>query len=199
VYIPRRPQDAGALLLVRTKGAPDRSFRSLAAALAQTNPNLPARTFLVSLEGGPVRIQELMARAPAVAAAVLGGLALILACLGIFGVVSHLVSRRTREIGIRMALGAARWDIIAEIGRQTLAPVAWGTATGLLGAFGVSGFLRALIVMPDVPDLTYGAGAFDPVTFFGVLSVLSAVVVAGALIPMRRAILVEPAVALRSE
>jgi predicted permease len=199
VYIPRRPHDAGALFLVRTRGMPDRSFHSLSTALAQVNPNLPARTFLVSLEEGPVRIQELMARAPAVAAAILGGFALILACLGIYGVVSHLVSQRTREIGIRIALGAARRDIIAVVGIQTLRPVAWGAAAGLLGAFGVSGLLRALIVMPDVPDLTYGAGAFDPVTFLGVLSVIGAVVVVGASVPMRRAILVEPAVALRGE
>jgi ABC-type antimicrobial peptide transport system permease subunit len=70
---------------------------------------------------------------------------------------------------------------------------------GLLGAFGVSGLLRALIVMPDVPDLTYGSGAFDPVTFLGVLSVLGAVVVVAAFVPMRRATQVEPAVALRNE
>ena len=123
---------------------------------------------------------------------------MILACLGIYGVVSHLVSQRTREIGIRIALGAARWDVIALVGSQTLGPVAWGVAVGLLGAFGVSGLLRASIVMPDVPDLTYGAGAFDLVTFLGVLSVLGAVVVVAAFVPMRRATLVEPAVALRS-
>jgi predicted permease len=199
VYIPRRLHDAGVLFLVHTRGMPDSSVKSLSTALAHVNPNLPARTFLITMEQGPVRIQELMAQAPAVAAAVLGGLALILACLGIYGVVSHLVSQRTREIGIRMALGAARWDVLAVVGSQTLRPVAWGAAVGLLGAFGVSGFLRALIVMPDVPDLTYGAGAFDPVTFLGVLCVLGAVVVVAAFAPMRRATLVDPAVALRNE
>ena len=85
------------------------------------------------------------------------------------------------------------------MGSQTLRPVAWGAAVGLLGAFGVSALLRALIVMPDVPDLTYGAGAFDPLTFLGVLSVLAAVVAIAALIPMRRATRVDPAVALRNE
>jgi len=198
VYMPRRLHDAGALFLVRTRVMPDRSFKSLSTALAGVNANLPARTFIVGMEQGPVRIQELMVQAPAVAASVLGGLALILACLGIYGVVSHLVSQRTREIGIRIALGAARWDVIALVGSQTFRPVAWGVAVGLLGAFGVSGLLRASIVMPDVPDLTYGAGAFDLVTFLGVLSVLGAVIVVAAFVPMRRATLVEPAVALRS-
>jgi hypothetical protein len=199
VYLPRALHDAGVMLLVRTRGLPNRSFRSLSAALAQVDPNLPPRTFVIGLEQGPVRIQELMARAPAVAAAFLGGLALILACLGIYGVVSHLVSRRTREIGVRMALGATRRDVIAAIGKETLGPVVWGAALGLLGAFGVSALLRALIVMPDLPDLTYGAGAFDPITFLGVLFALGAVVAVGALAPMRRAILVEPAEALRNE
>jgi len=59
--------------------------------------------------------------------------------------------------------------------------------------------LRALIVMPDVPDLTYGAGAFDPITFLGVLLVLGAVAVVGAVGPMRQAVLVEPVVALRND
>ena len=98
-----------------------------------------------------------------------------------------------------MALGAARWDVLAVVASQTLRPVAWGAVAGLLGAFGVSGLLRALMVMPDVPDLTDGAGAVDPVTFLGVLSVLGAVIVVAVFLPMRRATLVDPAVALRAE
>jgi predicted permease len=199
VYMARRLPDWGGLFLARTHGSPDRSLKSLSTALATVNPSLPARTFVVSLEKGPVRMQQLMVRAPAVAASALGGLALILACLGIYGVVSHLVSRQTRAIGIRLALGAAPSDVVAAVGGQTLLPVAWGTGLGLLGAFGVSGLLRAFVVMPDVPDLTYGAGAFDPITFLCVLSVLGAVVAVAAFVPMRRAIRVDPAVALRNE
>jgi ABC-type antimicrobial peptide transport system permease subunit len=199
VYLPRRLHEAGGLFLVRTRIMPDRSFKSLSTALARVNPNLPTGSYIVSLEQGPIRIQELMVRAPAVAASVLGGVALILACLGIYGVVSHLVSQRRREIGIRMALGAAGSDIIAMVGSETLRPVAWGAVAGLLGALGISGLLRALIVMPDVPDLTYGAGAFDPLTFLGVLPVLGAVVALAAFVPMRRATTVDPAVTLRDE
>ena len=197
VYMPRRLRDTGALFLTRTRILPAKTFRSLSATLAGVNANLSGRTFVVGMEQGPVRIQELMVQGPAVAASILGGLALVLACLGIYGVVSHLVSQRMREIGVRIALGAARWDVIALVGSQTLRPVAWGVGVGLLGAFGVSGLLRALIVMPDVPDLTYGSGAFDLVTFLGVVSVIAAVVVVAAFAPMRRATLVEPAAALR--
>ena len=199
VYIPRRLHDTGALFLLRTRTLPDRSFGPLSAALTEVNPNLPARTFIASMEEGPVRIQQLMAQAPAVVASVLGGLALLLACLGTYGVVSHLVSRRTREIGIRIALGAAPWDVIVAIGLQTLRPVAWGGMAGLLGAFGLSRLLHTLIAMPDLPDLTYGAGAFDPFTFLVVVLVLGAVIVVAAFVPMRRATLVDATVALRAD
>ena len=128
---------------------------------------------MVTMEAGPLKIERWMAQAPAIAASALGGLALLLACLGIFGVVSRLVALRAREIGIRVVLGAKKSDVIALVGRQTLYPVAWGTAVGLAGSFGISGLLRAFIAMPDMPDLTYGAGAFDPVTFLGVLLLLA--------------------------
>jgi ABC-type antimicrobial peptide transport system permease subunit len=98
-----------------------------------------------------------------------------------------------------MALGASRKDIVILVGGETLRPVAWGVAAGLLGAFTVSGLLRALIVMPDVPDLTYGAGAFDPASFFGVFFVLGALVMIAAFVPVRKATLIEPAVTLRNE
>jgi len=180
----------------RTRILPAKTFGSLSATLAGVNANLSGRTFIVGMEQGPARSQELMVQGPAVAASILGRLALILACLGIYGVVSHLVSQRTREIGIRIALGAARWDVIALVGNQTLWPAAWAWGVRLLGAFGVSGLLRALIVMPDVPDLMDGSGAFDLVTFLGAVSVIAAVVVA-AFAPMRWATLAEPAAAPR--
>jgi putative ABC transport system permease protein len=77
--------------------------------------------------------------------------------------------------------------------------VVWGAALGLAGALGVSALLQSLIVMPDVPDLTYGAGAFDPVAFIGVLSTLIVTIAIASLVPMRRAVRVDPAVALRDE
>jgi putative ABC transport system permease protein len=199
VYIPRRLHGVGTLFLVRTRTLPDTSFKSLSVALAGVNQNLAARTFMSSMEEGPVRMQELMAQAPATVASIIGGLALLLACIGIYGVVSHFVARRTREIGIRMALGATRSDVIAAVSAQTLRPVAWGAGVGLVGAFGISGLLHTLIVVPDLPDLTYGGGAFDPFTFVCVLAMLAIVVLVAAFAPVMRATRVDAAVALRSE
>jgi ABC-type antimicrobial peptide transport system permease subunit len=126
-------------------------------------------------------------------------LALILASVGIYGLVSHLVMQRTREIGIRIALGAQNGDVIRMVLGQTLRPVFWGAAIGLAGALGLSGLLAALIIFPDVPDLTYGAGAFHPATFAGVLAVLLTVVAVASFVPVRRATRVEPIAALRNE
>ena len=83
--------------------------------------------------------------------------------------------------------------------RGGLVSVAWGAGVGLPGALGLSSLLAKLLVMPDVPDLTYGAGAFDPATFFGVLAVPAAVVLAASFVPVLRATRVSPAVALREE
>jgi predicted permease len=199
VYMPKAPPNSYSLLLIRTAGAPEALFRSLNGALGSVNSNLPSLTIMTGIGQTPLKLQRWMAEAPAVAAAVLGALALLLACLGIFGVVSRLVALRTREIGIRIALGATRKDVAGLVGRQTLMPVVWGAAVGLAGAFGVSAVLQSLIAMPDVPDLTYGAGAFDPVAFIGVLALLAATVAMASLLPMRRAVRVEPAVALRDE
>jgi predicted permease len=123
MYMPRRLHAGGTLFLIRTRIAPDRTFKSLATTLAEISPQLAARAFMSTMEQGPVRMQELMAQAPATVAFILGFIALLLACIGIYGVVSHYVARRTREIGIRIALGAASWDLITAVFGQTLRPV----------------------------------------------------------------------------
>jgi hypothetical protein len=199
VYMPRALHDTPAMLLIRTRTAPEKAFQSFATALAVVNSNLPSRSFMIGMEQGPLRIQMLMAQAPAVTASVLGCLALLLACLGIFGVVSRMVAMRTREIGLRLVLGATKSDVIRLIAGQTFRPVLWGAGVGLLASLGVSALLNSLVSMPDSPDLTYGAGAFDPVTFPAVLAVLTVVVFLAGLVPVRRATLVEPAVALRDQ
>jgi ABC-type antimicrobial peptide transport system permease subunit len=154
---------------------------------------------MVTVEQGPVQIQRLMAKAPAFVACALGLLALVLAAVGIYVMVSYLVSQRTREIGIRLALGARNSDVIRMVFRQALSCVVWGAGIGLIGSLGLATLLWKLLVMPDVPDLTYGAGPFDPATFLGVLAVESAAVLLASFLPVRRATRVEATVALRNE
>jgi len=154
---------------------------------------------ILTMEQGPMRFQKLWASAPAVFASLVGGIALVLAAVGIYGVVSFLVARRTREIGIHLALGAQKRDVVALVLRQTLRPVVWGAGIGLAGAVGLSVLITRLVLNPEIPDLTYGAGVFPSATLVGVLALLLGVILLAAFIPARRAAKVDPMVALRSE
>jgi putative ABC transport system permease protein len=118
------------------------------------------------------------------------GVALVLAAVGIYGVMSHAVARRTHEIGIRMALGAARRDVFTIVVVQGLSLAALGGAIGLGGAFAVTRFLHTLL---------FGVEPLDPVTFAIVTALLAAVGVLACAVPARRASRVDPMVALRCE
>ena len=199
VYFPKAPPSGRVLLLVRARTTPQGVFRPAFAALSAVHSSLPSQTILLSLEQGPMELQRLIAEAPAVVSSILGLLALVLAAVGVYGVVAYLVTRRTREIGVHIALGAQNRDVIGMVLRQSLRPVGAGVIGGLIGAMGLSGLLAALVALPDVPDLTYGAGAVDPATFLGALTTLTVVVLLASFIPVRRATRVAPAVALRNE
>jgi len=116
--------------------------------------------------------------------------ALLLAALGIYGVISYIVSERTRDIGIRLALGAQRYRILQMVLREGL---------GLAIAGAAFGFLGALIVAHLMAGVLYGVGPLDPVTFVGVALLLIGVALLACYIPARRAIRVDPLVALRYE
>jgi putative ABC transport system permease protein len=114
--------------------------------------------------------------------------ALVLASVGIFAVISYAVAQRTREIGIRMALGAARLDVLRLIVRDGMTPAAVGVVIGTAGAFGATRLMRSLL---------YGVSATDPIVFGLVATMLVLVAVGACYLPARRAARVDPNVALR--
>lgn len=199
IYYPKPLAGAFGGFLVRTRSSRDSVSRAILAQLGAIHPDLPAQTFMAGLDEAPMQLQRMMAEAPAMVASALGALALLLASLGIFGLVSHMVTLRTREIAIRVSLGAQIRDVVRTVMGQTMRPVAIGAGIGLAGALGISALLAKLIVTVDAPDLTYGAGAFDPVTFCGSLAVLTAVIAVASIVPVRRATRIAPADALRNE
>jgi ABC-type antimicrobial peptide transport system permease subunit len=121
--------------------------------------------------------------------------ALLLAGIGVYGTISHIVSGRTRDIGIRIALGAQRKTILHMVLSQGLALALAGAAVGLAGA--AVGLVGALIVSHLMAGLLYGVSPSDPLTFISLTVVLVIVALAACYIPARRAMRVDPIVALR--
>jgi len=122
--------------------------------------------------------------------AVFAGVALALATIGIYGVMAYLVNQGTREIGIRVALGATRRNIVSLVVRQGMALALSGVAIGLAGAVMLTRLIRSLL---------FGVEATDPVTFVGIALLLGLVALLASYIPARRASRVDPLVALRYE
>ena len=116
--------------------------------------------------------------------------ATLLAAIGIYGVMAYTVAQRTREIGIRVALGAAAHEVAAVVGRHTMFVVSCGLLTGLIGASAAAQMLQSQL---------WGVTSTDPVTFASMSLLLTLVALVAAFFPMRRAVSVDPTIALRGE
>jgi predicted permease len=178
----------GITLHVRTDGDPRTVLATVRREVQALDPNLP----LIAVS--PIsEVLDQVLWAPRMGAALLvvfGLLALVLAAVGIYGVLAYSVSQRTHEIGLRMALGAQRGDVLKMIVRQGMTLTLIGVVVGLAVAFLVTRFMESLL---------YGVAATDPLTFMGVSLVLAAVALLATFIPARRATRVDPMIALRHE
>jgi len=175
-------------LLIRTSGDPSAVAHAAVEAVHKISPALPVGNVITMDEILSVTVSP--RRFSTVLLGVFAALALLLAAVGIYGVMSYVVSLRTNEIGVRMALGAQPRDVLGLVlGRGTKLAVA-GVAIGLAGALALSRFLSSLL---------FGVRSTDPPTFLAVALLLIAVALAACYFPARRAMRVEPLVALRHE
>jgi len=181
------PVDA-ATLVVATDQASSASFASLRAALRSLDPDQPlyaaqtVRELLRSWLSRNAAMTEVLGAA--------GLLAFLLAAVGVYGVMAHTVARRTREVGLRMALGARRRDILRLVLLQGGTMVAIGLGIGLTGSFGTTRFLKFFL---------YEVSPLDRTAFTGVATVLLLTCLLASLIPALRATRVDPLTALRAE
>lgn len=189
-YLPLAPDHlAEHPILIRTVADPQPTIDALAGIVTGVDGNLAAQaqTLKTMLRQTPPFLISSMAASVAMTTGLLG---LLLVTVGIYGTVSYIVVQRTREVGIRMALGARRGNVLLLILRESARPVVFGLGIGLVLAAGVAWLLRHLL---------YGVPILDAVSFGGVSLLLLSVALLAAFFPSRRAIRVDPMVALRYE
>jgi len=189
VYLPMtQDYPTAATMQVRTSGRPEAVIATVRSSVQSLEPNLALTNFQAIDE---VLSQALWApRMGAGLLALFGGLALILAVIGVYGVLSYSVNQQTREIGIRMAMGAQSGPVLRLVVGQGLRLAFAGMAVGLI---------VALLAMRLLSSLLFGVSAHDPLTFVGVSLILTIAAVLACYIPARRATKVDPIIALRYE
>jgi predicted permease len=175
-------------ILVRTRNEPTALVPALRDAVRTIDPNQPI-TNISTLEKS-VSDSIAQPRLNMLLMSLFGALALILAAVGIYGLLSYTVTERTKEIGIRMALGAEVTDVLRLVLKQGMTLALLGEAIGLVGAFALTRLIRGLL---------FGVASTDPTTFIAVAAVLSSVALLACYVPARRASKVDPLVALRYE
>jgi predicted permease len=181
-------EETAASYEIRTAGDAESISRALRKAVQETNPALPQ--IEISTMSGLVDRSLGTDRLIAMLSSCFGALALLLASIGLYGVMSYAVARRTNEIGIRMALGARRGNVLGLVLGQASKLTLLGVTIGIVGALGLTRFMSSLL---------YGVKPTDPLTFLSVPVMLSAVALLASYIPAHRATKVDPMAALRHE
>jgi putative ABC transport system permease protein len=174
--------------LLRTTGNPMTALPTVRRAMEEIDRNRPLidpRT-----EESYLAEQAQYPRYYSMLLGLFGAVATMLAAVGIYGVMAHAVEQRTREIGIRVALGAGGWDVLQLIVRQAALVIAIGAAVGLAGAMGLTRFLSSEI---------WEVNADDPGAFMSFTLILGAIAILACLVPARRAVRIDPTIALRYE
>jgi len=174
--------------VARTDAAPETLASAMRNAIRRVDPNLP----VLEVKSMPQYLNQSVARQrfSMVMMAIFGGIALLLAAIGIYSVMTYAVIQRTQEIGIRVAMGAQKGQILKMVLRQGFSLVFVGLVLGLIGAF---------ILTRILENLLFEVSATDPATFALIPILLAAVAILSTLIPALRATRVDPVIALRAE
>ncbi len=189
MYIPHTQNPSRALTVVlHSASDPAALTATVKREIREMDPDLPVYAVRTMTD----RVDESLARRRFTMSllGVFAGVALILAAVGIYGVMAYLVNQGTRELGIRIALGATERGILALVVRQGMTLALTGVAAGLAGAIALTRFLRSLL---------FGVDATDPLTFAGIALLLAAIALLASYIPARRAARIDPMVSLRCE
>jgi putative ABC transport system permease protein len=189
MYIPYAQKPAGWTdFVIRTRQAPTATVAGIRTAMHSVDSEIPLGRMMTMEQVLSASITSWRFRTILLAS--FGALAVFIAAIGIYGVISYSVAQRTHEMGVRMALGAARGDVLKLVVGQGLRLALAGIAIGLVGALALTRFLASLL---------FGVKPTDPLTFVGVCLILAAVAVLASYLPARRATKVDPMVALRYE
>jgi predicted permease len=182
-------------VLFRIHGNRDKALVAAQAAVDSVDPTALATLNMVSLEDGPVAVQRGLLRVLGAFAGTLTLLSLTLAGVGIYGVMAFLVSQRTREIGIRMALGATSRAVLQNVMLQGVWPVLVGTLVGVAGSLA----LQRTPVIQGALQFSLSPPTLSDSAFYAELALVAAIAVLASVVPARRALRVDPAVSLRHE
>jgi putative ABC transport system permease protein len=188
LFVPLSERQRAFLFVVRTRIDPASAAPSVRGAIREGDPG--AVIFAVSTMSDLVARQTARSRFTGWLMGIFAGSALLLATIGIYGVMSYTVTRRTSEIGVRMALGAARSDVLRLVAGSGVGFVAAGLLVGIAGALALTQWIESLL---------YGVHPSDPVTFASAAVLLAGVAGVACLVPALRACRIAPAVALRDE